>query len=472
MKRLQRFFKWMYPGMGVKRWLFLSWTGLALFTVGVVLYVKFRWAWWIEARVVMPFNEMTGNLVPFWAFHVLFMAVGLSLMVVGIQRWFAVVYRAVVPFGSPRLVDVMFERLALANSTSIVAVGGGTGLSSLLRGLKHYTSNITAVVAVSDDGGSSGRLRKDRGLLPPGDIRNCLVALADDDAMLSNLFQHRFAEGGELAGHSFGNLFLAAMTDVAGDFDKAIELSSKILAIRGKVLPGTLHQTSLSAEFSDGTIVEGESEIPKQRKKIRRVWLSPSDCEAMPEVLDAIRNADAVILGPGSLYTSVLPNLLVRGMVDALAEARGLRIYVCNVMTQPGETDRYTAADHLKAIFNHTGRRIVDVALVNSEVPSKLLDQYEAEGAFPVEPDIDEIRRIGVRPVAASLINETNLVRHAPERLAEVIQRVMVEHLEQSAPIDGTARRKIGWLSRYARRREKPVSASTPTLPPAPSREG
>lgn len=454
MNRLRRLFKWLHPGMGVKRWLFLSSTGLVLFTIGIVLYVKFRWAYWLQAHVVRPFNDLTGNLVPFWAFYLVLMTAGVVLMVGGIQRWFSVIYRAVAPYGSRRLVDVMYERMALAKSTSFVTVGGGTGLSSLLRGLKAYTSNITAVVAVSDDGGSSGRLRKERGLLPPGDIRNCLVALADDDLMLSELFQYRFSEGGELAGHSFGNLFLAAMTDVAGDFDKAIELSSKILAIRGKVLPGTLSQTSLSAEFDDGTIVEGESEISRQRKKVRRVWLSPSDCEAMPEVLTAIREADAVILGPGSLYTSVLPNLLVRGVVDALAETKALRIYVCNVMTQPGETDRYTAADHLKAIFKHAGRRIVDVTLVNSEIPTKVLDRYEAEGAFPVEPDIDEIRRMGVRPVAASLISETNLVRHDPDKLAEVVQRITIEHFEQSAPSGSPTRRKIGWLSRTAKRRE------------------
>lgn len=452
MKRILRFFKWFYPGMGVKRWLFLAASGLMLFTVGIVLYVRFRWAYWVEAHLVRPFNDWSGNMVPFWAFHILFMVAGLVLMVVGIQRWFATLYDAVTPYGSRRLVDVMYERMALANSSSFITIGGGTGLSSVLRGLKKYTSNITAVVVVSDDGGSSGRLRKDRGLLPPGDIRNCLVALADDDLMLSELFQYRFTAGGELSGHSFGNLFLAALTDVAGDFDKAIQLSSKILAIRGKVLPGTLSQTSLCAEFTDGTIVEGESEITEARKKVRRVWLSPSDCEPMPEVLKAIRHADAIILGPGSLYTSVMPNLLVRGVVDALAETPALRIYVCNVMTQPGETDGYTAADHLKAIFKHAGRRIVDVALVNSEVPTKLLDRYEAEGAFPVEPDVDEIRRMGVRPVAASLINETDLVRHDSERLAEVIQKLMIEHLEHTAPLDVTARRKIAWMSRYPRR--------------------
>lgn len=461
MKRIERLFKWLHPGMGVKRWLFLAASGLMLFTVGIVLYVKFRWAYLIEAHVVRPFNDWSGNVVPFWAFHLLFMVIGLILMVVGIQRWFATLYAAAIPFGSRRLVDVMYERMALANSSSFVAIGGGTGLSSVLRGLKHYSSNITAVVAVSDDGGSSGRLRKDRGLLPPGDIRNCLVALADDDLMLSELFQYRFGEGGELSGHSFGNLFLAALTDVAGDFDKAVQLSSKILAIRGRVLPGTLRQTSVCAEFTDGTIVEGESEIPRQRKKVRRVWLSPSDCEPLPTVLKAIRQADAVILGPGSLYTSVMPNLLVRGVVDALAETSALRIYVCNVMTQPGETDGYTAAGHIKAIFRHAGRRIVDVALVNSEVPTKLLHRYEAEGAFPVEPDVDEIRRMGVRPVAASLINEIDLVRHDSGRLAEIVGRLMIEHLEHTAPLDGTARKKIAWMSRWPRRAAEPDATAS-----------
>ncbi len=448
--------RWLYPGMGVKRWLSLSIGGGVVFAFGLFLSIRVRWATWIDTHVSRPVNDFWRHFTPIWIPHVLLMAAGLVLVFIGLQRWFNTIYRAVRPFGSRHLVDVMYERLEVANGSDVVAIGGGTGLSSLLRGLKHKTSNITAVVAVSDDGGSSGRLRKELGLLPPGDIRNCLVALADDDLMLSELFQYRFSEGGELSGHSFGNLFLAAMTEIAGDFDKAVQLSSKILAIRGRVLPGTLHQAALCAEFIDGTVVEGESRITAARKKIRRVWLT-SDCEAMPEVLKSIAQADAILLGPGSLYTSVLPNLLVRGVVDALAETKGLRIYVCNVMTQPGETDGYTASDHLKAIFRHAGRRIVDVALVNSAVPSKLLEQYEAKGAYPVEPDLDEIRRIGVRPVAASLINETDLVRHDPERLAGAVGQIMISHL---ATGDSAQRRKMAWLSRRPRRER--ISSRTP----------
>lgn len=452
--------KWLYPGLGVKRWLFLSWLGLVLFTLGMTLLVNWRNGSWVDMNLIGQVHAYARSMSLGWTIYVLAMALGLVLMVFGIRRWFDAIYRTVMPHESKRLVDMIYDRKALANRFKLVAIGGGTGLSSLLRGLKTYTSNIVAVVTVSDDGGSSGRLRKDRGLLPPGDVRNCLVALADDDTLLSELFQFRFQEGGDLAGHSFGNLFLAAMTEVAqGDFDRAIKLSSQILAVRGKVLPGTLRQTVLCAEFEDGAVVEGESEIPKQGKPIRRVWLTPPDCDPLDEVLEAIREADAVILGPGSLFTSVLPNLLVRGVVNALAEARGLRIYVCNVMTQPGETDGFTASDHLKAIFDHTGRPIVDIALVNQEIPRLLLDRYKAEGAFPVTPDLDEIRRLGVRPVAANLINETNLVRHDSGRLADVISSLVLDFVE-----GGQGRRTTNgswrWFSRNRSPEKKEVTVS------------
>jgi uncharacterized cofD-like protein len=451
MRTLRSLVKWMVPGMGVKRWLFLFLLGLASFTIGIVMYVKWGWSMWLEYHVIGPLFALTGGYLPKPSMYQLMALVGLVLMVVGIRQWFSTIYGVVVPYNARRLVDMMYERRALAHRSSLVAVGGGTGLAALLRGLKSFTSNITAVVTVSDDGGSSGRLRKDLGLLPPGDIRNCLVALADDDTLLSDLFQYRFNEGGDLSGHSFGNLFLAALTDVAGDFDKAVKLSSKILAIRGKVLPGTLGHTSLCAEFVDGTTVEGESEIPKQLKKIKRVWLNPPDCEPLDEVLKEIAEAHAIILGPGSLFTSVIPNLLVRNVVDALAAAPGLRIYVCNVMTQPGETDGFSAADHLKAIFKHTGgKRIVDVALVNQEVPRLLLERYVAEGAFPVEADLAEIERLGVRPVATNLISETDLVRHDPQRLAEAIRKLLDEQMERGESLPPAV--KPGLWSRYAGR--------------------
>lgn len=471
MKHLAQLAKWLYPGMGVKRWLLVAWLGLVLFTAGIVLYVKLYMAWWFEARLIDPLNHWTGHVVPSWAWYLSLIVLGTLLMVVGIHRWFHVLFTAVAPYSSKRLVDVMYERTTLSHRSNLVAIGGGTGLASLLRGLKAYTSNITAVVTVSDDGGSSGRLRKERGLLPPGDIRNCLVALADHDTLLSELFQYRFSEGGELAGHSFGNIFLAALTDVAeGDFDRAIKLSSRILAIRGKVLPGTLGQAQLCAEFIDGTTCEGESEIPLRRKPIKRVWLDP-DCSPLEEVLKTIHEAHAIVLGPGSLYTSVIPNLLVNGVAEALEKAQGLRIYVCNVMTQPGETDGYTASDHLKAIFRHVGgRRIVDVALVNQEVPRLLLDRYSAMGAFPVAADLDEIRALGVRPLATSLISETNLVRHDPTRLAEEVNRLIVEFVECGSDVLGWRssehRRKV-WKARYARRATtRGTSISSGSSPP------
>ncbi|MBM3464672.1 MAG: uridine diphosphate-N-acetylglucosamine-binding protein YvcK [Armatimonadetes bacterium] len=460
MSRLKRAAKWLYPGLGVKRWLFVAWLGLLLFTLGMVLFVNWRVGSWIDMNLIGELHLRAGRMALPWLVYVAAMAVGVGLIIYGIRKWFASIYKVVMPYESKRLVDRMYERTALAHRFRIVAIGGGTGLSSLLRGLKAHTSNIVAVVTVSDDGGSSGRLRKDRGLLPPGDIRNCLVALADDDTLLAELLQYRFHEGGDLAGHSFGNLFLAALTEIAkGDFDHAIKMSGQILNIRGKVFPGTLHQTTLCAEYMDGTMVEGESEIPRHGKPIKRVWLCPDDCEPMDEVLQAIRDADAVILGPGSLFSSVIPNLLVQGMVDALERTRGLRIYVCNVMTQPGETDEYKASDHLKAIYAHTGRKIVDVALVNQEVPRLLLDRYKAEGAFPVLADLDAIERLGVRPVAANLINETNLVRHDSARLAEVVYDLILEYEENGRQInDVRGARRGGWLSR---RRARPAEEIT-----------
>jgi uncharacterized cofD-like protein len=429
--QLNRAIKWLYPGLGVKRWLFTAAVGLVTFTLSFVLFVSWRVDKWFGLNLTGEIHAW-GRSAGYPSFISLgLMVAGIFLMYAGIHRWFDSIYDVIVPHESRRIVDVIYENRALSHRFKIVAIGGGTGLASLLRGLKAYTANITAVVTVSDDGGSSGRLRKERGLLPPGDIRNCLVALADQDTLLSELFQYRFREGGDLAGHSFGNLFLAALTEVAeGDFDRAIKLSSSILAIRGRVVPGTLRQTVLCAEFADGTQVEGESTIPAVGKPITRLWLNPGDCEPLPEVLAAIREADAIILGPGSLYTSVLPNLLVPGMVEALRDAPGLRMYVCNCMTQPGETDGFKASDHLQALLRHTAPGIVDVALVNDTPPQRALDRYQAEGAYPVPPDVEAIRALGVRPVLAHLIHETDLVRHDSERLAEVISKTIMEHTE------------------------------------------
>lgn len=309
----------------------------------------------------------------------------------------------------------------------VVAVGGGTGLSTLLRGLKHLTPNITAIVTVADDGGSSGRLRADLGVPPPGDIKECLLALADDESLLGSVFSHRFTAG-ELAGHTLGNLFLAALTEVLGDFDKAVKESSKVLAITGTVLPSTTADVHLHALLSDGSRLAGESSIGRSPASVRRVWLEPDDSKALPLALERIAEAHVVVLGPGSLFTSVMPNLLVGGMREALVATDACVIYVANVMTQPGETAGFTGPDHVRALVDHLGAGVLDVVLVNSAaIPHGALDRYECLGAEAVMwpqymGDAGEGAPggvvEGVRLVRRNLLRVSDHVRHDPLALA------------------------------------------------------
>lgn len=307
----------------------------------------------------------------------------------------------------------------------IAALGGGTGLSSLLRGLKRRSLDITAIVTVADDGGSSGRLRRELGVLPPGDIRNCLVALAEDESLMGRLFQHRF-DGGDLTGHSFGNLFLAALTEVTGNFDLAVQECSRVLNIRGSVLPSTLTQISLWAERADGTSVCGESAITSGEGPCRRVWLEPGPV-AHPPSLAAIAEADLVLLGPGSLFTSVLPHLAVPELVDALGAAPGVRAYVCNVMTQPGETDDFDAADHLERILE-ASRGAVDMVVVHEgPLDPVAAAAYAAQGQVPVRADRARLESLGVKVIARDLAEEGRMVRHSPEALARVLTELVAE---------------------------------------------
>jgi uncharacterized cofD-like protein len=301
-------------------------------------------------------------------------------------------------------------------------IGGGTGLSMLLHGLKAYTSNITAVVTVADDGGSSGRLRKDFDVLPPGDIRNCLVALADAEPLMGKLFQFRFDEGTELAGHSFGNLFITAMSKVTGDFDAAIKESSKVLAIRGRVVPSTLDKVSLLAEHQDGSQTAGESQIPKAVSPVKRIKLQPANCRPTAEAMEAIKKADAVVLGPGSLYTSIMPNLLIGRVYQEIVASKAVKVYVCNVMTQKGETDDMKASDHLKAIIEHTAPGIVDYCIINTaKIPADMVERYKTEEAHPVVPDSDNIRKMKAKVIEAHIINTKGYVRHDSAKLAKII---------------------------------------------------
>ena len=323
---------------------------------------------------------------------------------------------------SPETVGEIRAAAQLARGPRLVALGGGNGLAALLRGLKTHTSNLTAVVTMADDGGSSGLLRRHMGMPPPGDLRNCLVALADDESMMSRLFQYRFPEAGGLEGHSFGNLFMAALTEVTGDFELAVQESTHVLKVRGRVLPSTLDNVVLNAQLEGGGHVSGESTITAADRLPRRVWLSPESPRAVPQAVSALTRADLVVLGPGSLYTSVMPNVLIPEIRDALAGTRGWVVYVCNVMTQQGETDGYTAADHLDALHRHGLSGLIDAILVNDEpVSAELLRRYQREGARPVAIDEERLRAMGVKVTRAPVIAQSDVVRHDPERLARAL---------------------------------------------------
>jgi len=307
------------------------------------------------------------------------------------------------------------------NEPAIVVIGGGTGLSVLLKGLKQYTSRITAMVTVSDDGGSSGRLRSELGVLPPGDIRNCLVALAETETLMNRVFQHRFLQGGSLQGHNLGNLLLVAMTEITGDFILAIREVSKVLAVRGKVLPATLEPVILGGIMADGNQVIGETAIRDYPASIKEIYLIP-ECGPLPETLQAINEADAIIIGPGSLYTSIIPNLLVKGVIEAIADSRAPKFYISNIMTEEGETDNFTAADHLRVMQKHTGKQIIDYAVVNSgKLDEERLKRYIEEKAVPVRSSLDEITKMGINIIERDLVSDTEVAWHDADKLARVI---------------------------------------------------
>ncbi len=303
----------------------------------------------------------------------------------------------------------------------------------LVRGLKEYTSRprekdrasvqIDAVVTVTDDGGSSGRLRREYSILPPGDIRNCMVALSPDEALLSRLFQYRFpGSRNGLGGHSFGNLFLTALTDITGDFPEAVRLSSNVLATRGRIFPSTAKNVTLKAKLDNGKTVAGETRISRSRRRIRSIRLVPATARPLPEVIRAIREADLILLGPGSLYTSIIPNLLVRGMSQAIANSRAKCVYIANLMTQPGETTGYSLADHVRAIYDHAGRNFFDAVIWNQAMArTEVLRRYRKEGAEPVEPSLEELREMGLRCVAGNLLQRSDVIRHDQQRLAKLI---------------------------------------------------
>lgn len=309
--------------------------------------------------------------------------------------------------------------MTMTNSPKIVVIGGGTGLSVMLKGLKKYTDQLTAVVTVSDDGGSSGRLRAELGVLPPGDIRNCLVAMAETETLMNEIFQHRFKQGTGIAGHNLGNLLMVAMTEITGDFVSAIKEVSRVLAVRGKVIPATLEPVNLGARMSDGEVVHGETAIRKYQQKIDRIFLIPEACLPVPASIEAILEADAIVLGPGSLYTSIIPNLLVKGVSAAIAKSPAVKIYVSNIMTEQGETDNFSALDHLRVIMNYVEQPIIDYVVLNTgEIDELRLERYREEQAIPVADSYQQIMNMGMKVLAQDLVSNTDVAWHDADKLA------------------------------------------------------
>lgn len=423
MKRLVR---WLYPGFGIKRWMLLFSLGLVLLIFGVTLVLNYQLLSMVEEQIFRFVYMVTGQynyaILALWGL-VLTLG-GAFCMAVSIRKLVKRFIALLVPQES-KVSEQMLNRVLLARGPRVTAIGGGHGLSMLLRGLKHKTSNLTAIVTVADDGGSSGRLREEMGIIAPGDLRNCLVAMADKESLLEESFQYRFGGKGELAGHSLGNLFLAALIEEFGNAENALKAASRILNVRGQVIPATTETVRLSALMADGATVVGESEISAYPSRIVKLSTIPEAVSAVPAAADAILSSDLVVLGPGSLYTSILPNLLVPDILRALRTTEAPCLYVCNVMTQPGETDHFTVADHLKALIQHIGPGVIDFVLANDGRPADaVVARYAAAGAEPVAIDEEEVKKLGVTLIRADLLGEARSAVHDADVLAEELVRL------------------------------------------------
>jgi uncharacterized cofD-like protein len=409
--------KWLYPGLGIKRWLLLLAVGIFLISLaGANLMAS-------PASTAIPKHQLLTRLLS-WARVLLLGPLGLAMVAAAL---FKLNQALLSPFLAPgqesHIAELLYRHRQRDRGPRVVAIGGGTGLSSLLRGLKEHTTNITAIVTVADDGGSSGKLRQELGVLPPGDFRNCLAALADDEDLLTQLFQYRFGQNA-VDGHSFGNLFITAMSGITGDFERALEESSKVLAVRGRIVPSTLEDVTLCADLwgeaeamGGERVVEGESQIPKSGLPIERVFLRPGRVRAYPGALQAILAADLIAIGPGSLYTSVLPNLLVEDIVKAIRASRAVKAYICNVAIQPGETDGYSVATHVDTLERHVGPGLFDYVLANNCFDASLPAHLSREELVALKPETIQ----GYRLVATDLVDLTNPWRHDPQKLAAAV---------------------------------------------------
>jgi len=417
-KRLQsttNWLRWLTPGLEIKRWLLLLMASEVVLVLGVAYALKQLYE---AATLPAQFYYITLQFLPYWGRAVIFGVLGVGLLVFSYLKLTQSVLGPFLPgVNAGSVVEVIHAFRLRGRGPRIVAIGGGTGLSSLLRGLKTYTSNLSVIVTVADDGGSSGRLRDEYRVLPPGDFRQCLIALADAEPLMKQLFDHRFTEG-SLDGHSFGNLFIMAMADVTGNFEHALRESGKVLAVKGTIVPSTLQDVTLVASIN-GSNVEGESKIPKQNGRISQVFLKPDGAQVNPEAAQAILNAELVVIGPGSLYTSILPNLLVEGMVEAIKASPALKVLVCNLASQHGETDGYEVDDYIRVIHEHVGSNLFDFVLVNSN-HSHMPTGGQSQVIFRA---VDASKNPEVRFIAADVVNVRIPSHHDPDKLARVIMR-------------------------------------------------
>lgn len=412
---------WLKPGIKVKRWLAFGVFGVLLIAFGFTELVTHR-LYDFYYKVFYIFLNLTGLFVLYVSVTETMKSV-IALINKGYLK---------VSLDSEKIESLIYEKRLLVKGPKIVVVGGGTGLSTMLRGLKYYTSNITAIVTVGDDGGGSGALREDLGMLPPGDIRNCILALADTEPLMEDLLQYRFKDG-RLKNQSFGNLFLAAMAGISDNFEEAVQKMSSVLAVTGKVIPVTLDNMQLIAKLQNGNIVEGESQIPeeaiRQNSRIDELMIKPENAKPLKEALDAIKEADAIVMGPGSLYTSITSNLLVEDISKAIRKSSAIKIYISNIMTQPGETTGFKVSDHLKVLCKYGGKNIVDYVIVNTgEITEELKEKYNEEGAEIVKLDEEDIKSMGIKIVGENLVKVHNgTVKHDSDKLAEVLADTIME---------------------------------------------
>jgi len=420
---IQRLLRWLYPGMGVKRWGLV----IAIFSLFFILGLMGLLGRDILGNVLRIFET---SHIPVWSLVIGFIVIGTLGILFGVNGLIRTILRAVAPDSAHRTSELMYSQRLLSRGPSVVAIGGGTGLSTLLRGLKEWTTNITAVVTVMDDGGSSGKLRRERQILPPGDIRNCLIALAEDESKIAELFQHRFEQtGSALDGHSIGNLVLAGLQEMKGSFDRSIEELSKLLNVRGRVLPATLEDVELVAEMADGSLIRGECNIADTSTRIVRMSLSKPRVEPYPKVLEAIETAEVIVLGPGSLYTSIIPNLLVDDIASAVEKSNATKIYVANLMTQPGETDDFTLSQHLEELGKYIELDKLDHIIVNVDsIPEEILARYKADQSTPVLNDYTADHKIHNKITEAHLLDLIEIegvqtVKHHSQHLTQAIAK-------------------------------------------------